>query len=343
LKKRFLMMACYTGATCCIGLYFFTANSIFLGLGLFVGATFCFAVSDQFYNSFLPEIATPDRFDQLSAKGYSLGYIGSVLLLIISLVFVMQPGWFGMETGSATRLSFVLTGLWWAGFGTFTFSRLRNDHETEARTDVENGFQELLKSLKRVPTVPLLGRFLLTFFFYNMGLQTVMYIATDFGKGELKLEDSSLIIALLIIQLIAIGGSYFFAILSERRGNIFALKVAVLIWIGIVFYAWFINSAVEFYILGAAVGWVMGGMQSTSRAAYARLLPAEDEGHASFFSFYSVLDKVAIIVGTFAFGLINELTGSMRNSIVFLAVFFVIGFVLLVITKWQGRLAHGDA
>src|SRR5262249_41983721 len=150
------------------------------------------------------------------------------------LVIIQKPDWFGMEAGSATRLSFALTGLWWAGFGTYTFRHLRKDHETEARASVRTGFQELLYCLRRVPSIPLLGRFLLTFFFYNMGLQTVMNVATDFGMEELKLESGSLIVALLLIQLIAIGGAYFFAILSEKRGNVFALKMAVLMWTGII-------------------------------------------------------------------------------------------------------------
>lgn len=341
-KKRFLMFACYAGATSCAGLFFFTGDSIYLGLGLFVSATFFFALSDQFYNSFLPEVATPDRFDQLSARGYSLGYMGSVILLVASLVIIQKPDWFGMEAGSATRLSFVLTGVWWAVFGTYTFRHLRNDHETEARANVRTGFQELLYCLRRVPSIPLLGRFLLTFFFYNMGLQTVMNVATDFGTDELKLESGSLIVALLLIQLIAIGGAYFFAILSEKKGNVYALKVAVLMWTGIIVYAWFIETAAEFYGLGAAVGWVMGGTQSTSRAAYSRLLPQDKEGGASFFSFYSVLDKVAVIVGTFCFGFVNEQTGSMRYAIIFLALFFAVGYLLLALTRWQGRLARGD-
>ena len=341
-KKAYLRMACYAGATSCVGLFWFTGDSIYLGLGLFVSATFFFALSDQFYNSFLPEIATPDRFDQLSARGYSLGYVGSVILLVASLVMVQQPAWVGLEAGSATRVSFVLTGLWWAGFGTYTFRHLRADRETAAATPPRSGFAELLHCLRQVPSIPLLGRFLLTFLCYNMGLQTVMNVATDFGTEELKLEAGSLILALLLIQLIAVGGAYFFAMLSEKKGNIFALKTAVLMWVGIIVYAWFVDSAAEFYGLGAAVGWVMGGTQSTSRAAYSRLLPPEVAGNASFFSFYSVLDKVAVIVGTFSFGLVNQLTGSMRNAIIFLALFFVAGFALLALTRWRGRLAVGD-
>lgn len=342
-KKRFLMASCYAGATSCTGLFFFTGDSVFLGLGLFVSASFFYALSDQFFHSFLPDIATPDRYDRLSARGYSLGFAGSVLLLLASLAIIQKPEWFGMEAASAMRLSFALTGLWWAGFGSYTFYHLRNDRKADPNAKTRTGFQELLHCLRRVPSIPLLGRFLIVYIFYSMGLQTVLNVTADFGKEVLKMETGSLIVALLLIQLVAIGGAYFFALLSGKRGNVFTLKVAVLMWTGIIVYARFIDSTAEFYGLSLAVGWAMGGTKPALRAAYSHLLPTDEGGSASFFSFYSVLDKVAIVAGTFCFGMVNLLTGSMRNAILFLALLFAAAYLLLALTQWQGRLAGGQA
>jgi UMF1 family MFS transporter len=342
-KKVFLMAACYTGAIACACLAGFSPEMIVLGMGCFVLATFSFALSDGFYNAFLPDIVTPDRYDRVSARGYSLGYVGSVLLVILCLVLVFNAEALGMTAGQTTRIAFIITGLWWAGFGTFTFLRLRERKpSTPAKINTDAltaGFRELIRCTVELAKLPTLRLFLITFFFYDMGVQTVMNIATDFGADELHLETGTMIIALLIIQFIAIIGAYFFSWLSERHGNIVALQTAVIIWCGICSYAYFITTAVEFYTLGALVGLTMGGIQSTSRAAYSKLLPADHPANASFFSFYSVLDKIAVIVGTFIFGLTRDITHSMRSSIIFLITFFVIGLVLLTVVNWGKKMA----
>jgi len=342
-KKGFLMLACYSGALSCGGLYFFTSETLTLGIILFIISSFCFAMSDSFYNAFLPDIATADRFDGLSARGFSLGYIGSSILLLLALILVFSSDVFGVSKGVGTRLGFVLTAIWWAGFGTFTFLRLKERKNNTFPTGnmFGQGFQELWICLKELAKKPILSRFLLTFLFYDMGLQTVMFMATDFGAEELKLSTEPLIIALLLIQLIGAPGAYCFALLSKKKGNIFALKILVIIWIAICSYAYFIKTDIEFYVLGAVVGCVMGGMQSVSRATYSKLLPQNHPGNASFFSFYSVTDKVAIVGGTLIFGLMNQLTGSMRASVLFLISFFIIGLALLIFNRWDNKLIKG--
>ena len=338
LKKMFLMIACYLGALACIALWNFDEAHIIWGIVCFVLATIAYALGDSFYNAFLPEIATPDRYDHLSARGFSLGYTGSVILLIGALALVMNAPALGLTTDTATRTGFVMTGIWWAGFGTYTFLNLKNRPKTISANNPATGWGELIYCLKRLKSLPLLKWFLVTFFSYNIGVQTVMYISVDFGTAELKLNADNLIIALLLIQLIGIGGAYIFSYLSERKGNIFTLKIAVLGWGGIVSYAYFINSAFEFYTLGVLVGFLMGGTQSTSRSAYTKMIPSDHNSNASFFSFYSFIDKVSIITGTFVFGLVKQLTGSMRDAIIFLIFFFLLGFTLLQFITWK----HSD-
>jgi UMF1 family MFS transporter len=335
LKKVFLMIACYLGAIGCILLYGFDGDHVLWGIICFTIATFSYALGDSFYNAFLPEIATPDRFDRLSARGFSMGYAGSVILLVLALVLVMNASSFGMEKAIATKIGFVLTGVWWAGFGTYTFVHLRNRPRTITVDSPATGWAELIYCIKRVQHMPMTRWFLLTFLAYNTGVQTVMNISADFGTRELQLESNNLIIALLIIQLIGIGGAYLFSYISEQKGNIFTLKLAVIAWVGIVSYAYFIDSAVEFYSLGAMVGLLMGGTQATSRSAYSKLLPTDHNANASFFSFYSVLDKVAIISGTLVFGIVQQQTGSMRSAVIFLIFFFVLGLTLLLTGNWK--------
>ncbi|RYF81061.1 MAG: MFS transporter, partial [Chitinophagaceae bacterium] len=307
---------------------------------LFVLATIGFSGSIVFYNAYLPEIATEDRFDKLSAKGFSYGYIGSVLLLVFSLTTVLHPEWYGITSKSLPpRLSFLLTGIWWAGFAQIPFARLPGDSARKLTSGswIFNGVKELRKVLAEVRTLPNLKKFLGAFFFYNMGVQTVMYVATLFGSKELGLEQDVLIITLLIIQVIAIAGSYFFAWLSFKVGNIKALSVAVVIWLVICAGAYFVRGKYDFFALAAVVGLVMGGIQALSRATYSKLLP-ETKDHASYFSFYDVTEKISIVLGTASYGLVEQFTGSMRNSVLFLALFFILGLLLLLRVKKKNLL-----
>lgn len=331
-KKRFLQFFCYLGALACCSLFAFTEDRLWLGLISCIIAAIGYCGSLVFYNAYLPEIASPDQQDKVSAKGFAYGYIGSVLLQIVCFVFVLVKP-FGMSDGLAARISFLLVGLWWLGFAQLTFAALPgNTHPHRKEVTLFNkGLLELKKVWKLVGKLPVLKRFLVAFFFYSMGVQTVMIAATLFGSQELKLNATQLISCILIIQLVAIGGSYLMAKLSSLFGNIKVLIFVVLVWIGICVLAYFIQTALGFYIVATLVGIVMGGIQSLSRSTYSKLMP-QTQDTASFFSFYDVSEKVAIVIGTFSFGFIQQLTGSMRYSIVALALFFLIGFLLLIIT-----------
>ena len=333
-KLTFMKAFCYLGSISCIALFFFEDYNLEFGIISFSLAAIGFAGSIVFYNAFLPEIATEDLYDKISAKGFSLGYIGSVILLVANLVMITFHEAIGIEESMAARISFLSVGLWWMGFAQITFNRLPNNifHKEEVK---ENVFSKSIKELKKVwaesKRLPLLRRFLLAFFLYNMGVQTVMYMATIFGEEVVGMEMSELIILVLILQLVAIAGAYVFAKISEKKGNVFSLCITLLIWIGICVTAYFITEGmtIEFYILGAFVGVVMGGVQSLSRSTYSKLMPVDTTDHASYFSFYEVLEKSSTATGTFVYGMILSLTGTQNNSTFALAGFFVLGFLIL--------------
>jgi UMF1 family MFS transporter len=282
-----------------------------------------------FYNAYLPEIAPIELQDKVSAKGFAYGYIGSVLLQIVCFVLVLiKP--FGISDGLAARLSFLLVGLWWLGFAQITFKALP-DKDPAAGNKVtlwNNGLRELKKVLSEIKKMPVLKRYLSAFFFYSMGVQTVMLAATLFGSQELGLKATQLIGCILVIQLVAIGGAQMMAWLSGKFGNIKVLSFVVLVWIFICVMAYFIQTAMGYYVVATLVGIVMGGIQALSRSTYSKLMPATNDT-ASYFSLYDVTEKVAIVLGTFSFGLIQQLTGSMRYSTLALAIFFLIGLVAL--------------
>lgn len=330
-KKSFMRFFCTIGSLACCSLYFFTGKST-MGIGIFCVIIACigFWASLVFYNSYLPEIAEEKDQDIVSAKGFTMGYIGSVLLQIICLVlvFTMKDG------GMAARLSFVLVGLWWIGWAQIPFARLPKGDPSAFRPEKNifaNGFIELKKVFKLIKQMPVLKRFLSAFFFYNMGVQTVMLAAALFGAKELHMETDSLIITILIIQLVAIAGAYVMAKLAARFGNLQVLAAVVVVWVLICIAAYFTQTTMQFYLIAAAVGVVMGGIQSLSRSTYSKLMP-ETKDTASFFSFYDVTEKIAIVIGMFTFGLLEELTGSMRNSVLAIMAFFIIGFFLLLTT-----------
>ncbi|MEN9696675.1 MAG: hypothetical protein RLZ56_96 [Bacteroidota bacterium] len=339
-KKQFLQFFCTMGSLSCASLYFFDANHIVGGLISVIIACVGFWGSLVFYNSYLPEIAAPEDRDRISAKGFTMGYIGSVILQIVCFVFVLKPALFGITVGQASQFSFLLVGVWWMGFGWWSIARLPNGagqmHLGKKEKLLSAGYKELHKVWKQLTHLPILKKFLGAFFFYNMGVQTVMLAATLYGKSELNIPTTNLIIAILIIQVVAIPGAYFMAKLASSWGNFNTLMVAVLIWIGACIIGYYIprNGIVQFYTLAIMVGFIMGGIQSVSRSTYAKLMP-ETQDTTSFFSFYDVTEKIAIVIGMFSFGFINELTGSQRNSVLALCTFFIIGFILLYTTSKQ--------
>jgi MFS transporter, UMF1 family len=336
-KKSFMTFFMTMGSLACCGLYFFNTKAM-LGWGIACMIIACIGYwsSLVFYNSFLPEIAAPQDRDKVSAKGFAMGYIGSVILQVICFVFVFNPQWFAGKN-TPYLLSFLLVGIWWFLFAAKSIKRLpASTPSINAATNqsvIKQGYAELYKVWKQLMNLPVLKRFLFSFFFYNMGVQTVMLAATLYGKSELNIPTTNLIVAILIIQIIAIPGAYLMSKLSTKIGNIKALMIAVILWIAMCVVGYYIpkNGIMQFYALATVVGFVMGGIQSLSRSTYSKLMP-ETKDTTSFFSFFDVTEKVAIVIGMFSFGYIAEITGSQRNSVLALALFFIVGLIGLIFT-----------
>lgn len=332
-KKSFMKFFTYLGAISCICLFFFRGPNLEFGVICSILASIGYSGSLVFYNAFLPEIASSDKADMVSARGYALGYIGSVILLIVNLIMLGKPSLFGFsDEGNAARASFLMVGIWWIGFAQIPFYYLPDNpyHRKPQGKFLQKGYDEIKKVYRSLRQLPVLQQFLKSFFLYSVGVQTVMLLAATFGSKELNLPGDKLIITVLIIQIVAIFGSFFFARLSNRKGNKFSLLVMVLIWIFICISAYFISNEYQFYALAFIVGLVMGGIQALSRSTYAKIIPNNSIAHTSYFSFYDALEKMAIVTGTFSYGLIEQMTGSMRNSTFALALFFVAGLIFLL-------------
>lgn len=334
-KLSFMKFFAYLGAISCVGLFFFDGSNLEFGIICSVLASIGYAGSIVFYNAYLPEISEEKEYDFLSAKGFALGYIGSVILLILNLLMIQFPSAFMIPDGGiAARLSFLITGVWWAGFAQITFNVLPKNPfgKNVTREILSKGYKEIRKVFFEVRKIGVMNKFLASFFFYSMGVQTVMYLAASFGDKELGLPGDQLILTILIIQFVAIIGSYFFAFISKKYGNKSSLVIMVIIWIFICGAAYYVYTVYEFFALAFVVGLVMGGIQSLSRSTYSKLIPESTTDHASYFSFYDVTEKMAIVLGTFSYGVIEQLTGSMRNSSLTLGIFFLVGlgFLLLV-------------
>jgi MFS transporter, UMF1 family len=291
--------------------------------------------SQVFYNSYLPDITSEADRDRVSARGYSFGYIGSVMMQMVGFALVMT-----MENKSlALQLTFLLVGIWWIAFAQIPFRWLPMSEKSERKMKkhiLVNGFHELKQVWDQLIHMPVLKRYLTAFFFYSMGVQTVMLVAIDFGIKELKLANDRLIITAVIIQLVAIAGAIGMSRLSERFGNLRILSLTVLLWIGVCATGYFVTTETHFYILAALVGMVMGGIQSLSRSTYSKLMP-DTKDTTSFFSFYDVTEKLAIVIGLFSFGFIEGFSGSMRNSILALITFFVLGLIWLLLTSAKAK------
>jgi UMF1 family MFS transporter len=334
-KKSFMNFFLTMGSLACAAMYFFDGDTLGIGIASMIIACVGFWGSQVFYNSFLPEIAAPEDRDRISAKGFAYGYVGSVLLQLICFVFVLMHDKLGITEGKGSQISFLLVGIWWWGFGQFSLGRLPKPVPAGTgdlrKQLLSKGYTELKKVWAQLKKLPSLKRFLASFFFFNMGVQTVMLVAALYGKSELEIPTTDLIIAILIIQLIAIPGAIVISRLSARIGNFKTLMLLVVVWSLLCGVGYILpkGGVYEFWGLAIAVGFVMGGTQSLSRSTYAKLMP-ETKDTTSFFSFYDVTEKVAAVVGIFSFGFITELTGSQRSSVLALASFFVIGLVLLL-------------
>jgi UMF1 family MFS transporter len=349
-KKRFLQFFCYLGALSCMCLYFFNREHLELSFIPFITATIGFWGSLVYYNSYLPQIASTENQDKVSARGFALGYFGSSLLLIICLVGIMVFKYEEKEVNGVlvatgffkVKYSFLLVGLWWIGFAQYTFKHLPNkthdNHTSDRRGLLSKGFKELSSVWKQIKQLPTLKQFLSSYFFYNMGVQTIMVVAVLFARNEIdwgvgeageKAKTSSLIISILIIQFVGIAGSFLFSWISTKIGNIKSLMTSICIWIFICAFTYLVvRTPFHFYIVAFLVGLVMGGVQALSRSTYSKLLPVTED-HTSFFSFYDVIEKLGMILGTVSFGAISQVMGGMRPSILSLIAFFIIGLLLL--------------
>lgn len=357
-KKLFLKAFCYLGGLSSMSLYFFNPNHLELSMLSLVGANLGFWGSIVFYNSYLPEIAEPKDHDKISARGFALGYLGSSILLIINLVLLSNPHWLfdigaraqelmaadaslslevatqkatGYFKGQLSRWAFVSVGVWWIGFAQITLTKLPNNVFGKKITDnryLYKGFQELKQVYLEVKENKAIKRYLLAFFVYSVGVQTVLTNAAFFGAQEVNIGQSELILTLMIIQFIAIIGALLFSKASSKFGNFKVLTVALIVWMIACMGAYIVTEAKEFYILAATVGLVMGGIQALSRSTYSKILPRTLD-HASYFSFYDVVEKLANVLGLFGFGVIASIFGNMRSSIFFITTFFIIGIILL--------------
>src|SRR5260221_10176925 len=374
-----MRFCCYMGSLGSSLLYFCDSSNLWLGITAFMLAAMGFVGSLVFYNAFLPEIAAPEDRDRISAKGFSYGYIGSVLMQIIGFLLII---FMKDNSGKATQITFLLVGIWWVSFAQITFARLPETRKEYKKGNVfKDGFVEVKKVFNEIKHLPVLKRFLRGFFFYSMGVQTVMMVSTLFGSKISMLEDAKLIITVVIIQLVAIIGAVVMSRLSAKFGNIKVLMGVVMFWVVICVSAYYtasmaaqlkprndkikeltnqrkaiaadgtkkeetikLDNEIEmlknelspsqspieyrFYILAIAVGLVMGGIQSLSRSTYSKLMP-ETKDTASYFSYYDITEKIAIVVGLLSFGFIEDLTGSMQNSLLALIAFFALGFLWL--------------
>jgi len=335
-KKKFLKIFCTLGAVSVMSLYFFEGiDTVWIGIVFTFFASIGFWSSVVFYNSYLPEVAHPEDQDRVSAKGFIFGYIGSIILLIINLIMILFHDIFGITEAFASRISFVMVGLWWIGFAQVTFKVLPNNtfNKKPEKDYIWKGFKELKIVWSEIKVLPTLKGFLTAFFLLSIGVQTIILLAAIFGSTELGLSAMSLIITILLIQFVAIFGAMIFSRISKKQGNFKALKITIFIWILVCFCAFMLhkdmpNVAAYFYILGGLLGLVLGAIQSLARSTYSKLLP-ETEDHATYFSFYDVTEKIAIVLGTFVYGFLYSLTGSMQWSVLCLALFFVASFIVL--------------
>ena len=342
-RKAFMKTFTLIGSLSCGMLFFFTGPNIEFGIIFFTLAMLGYTGSIVFYNSFLPVIAEPKDQDKISARGFSMGYLGSVILLLFNLLMILKPEIFGIHDPKLpARLSFLSVFIWWFGFAQITFNRLPKytfgQIEKTGKVFL-HGYRELQKVFNQVKKLPYLSLFLTSYFFIMMGMQSVIYMAAAYGQKQIGLKENVLIPTILIIQLIGIFGAWFFSRLSGSWGNLKALFLATLLWMLISAGTYYIYDAMTFVIAACFIGIVMGGSQALSRSTYSKMIP-ETRYHTSFFSFYDVMEKLASVAGLFTFGIIESITGNMKTSVLSITLFFVIGliFLLVVLSKYNTRL-----
>jgi len=331
-RKYFLKLFTIIGSVSCFLLFFFKGMpQVALALICFMLATIGFEGGKVFYNSYLPLITSPDRYDRVSAKGFAYGYFGSVILLVTNLIIILNPNWFGIKNETLPiRISFVMVAVWWISFAMIPFQRLPRDQRRKSGSNlIKKGILEIKKVWTELQPQRDTKQFLFSFFCYSAGVHTVIYLAATFAEKELAFATTDLIMVILLLQIVGIGGAYFFAFISKIKGNKYSIMSMLTIWVLICIMAYFVNEKLQFYVIAALVGLVMGGIQAMSRSTYSKLIPKNANDTTSYFSFFEVLEKVAIVFGTFSFGFLDQITGGMRNSVLLLALYFIIGMIIL--------------
>ncbi|GII93949.1 MFS transporter [Sinosporangium siamense] len=341
-KRELLGFFAYLGAGATLCMWFISDGGYLLGGFLFMIGNACFAAAMVVYNSFLPEISTPDERDKVSSRGWGFGYLGGGTLLVINLALFTQADAIGIGEASAVRISLASAGLWWGAFTIIPMMRLRNrvpraaeaqPHGAQAREPLgqalAGSFRQLGRTVAGLRHYPLTLFFLLAYLVYNDGVQTVISFSATYADQELGLSTNVQISAILLVQFAAFGGALLLGRLAARHGAKRVVLVSLVAWTAVVAVAYFLErgAAWQFYALGFAIAIVMGGTQSLSRSMYSLVIPAGRE--AEYFSLYEISDKGAAIFGSFVLGTAVQITGSQRAGIVSLVVFFVIGFVLL--------------
>lgn len=347
-RKGFMRAFTLIGAISCGALFFFDKEHIELGVIAFALGTIGYGGSIVFYNSFLPVIAEPKDQDRISARGYSMGYLGGVVLLLFNLLMIMRPDIFGMAAGTSlpARISFVTVFIWWIGFSQITFSRLpKYTFRQRIKRDsvFTNGYKELRTVFHHIRKSGQLSLYLTGFFFMMMGLLTTMFMAATYGEKQLGLKEDVLIPTILAIQLVGMLGAWMFARISAKLGNLRALMITIILWALICVGAYFVTNAFQFLTAAFFIGLVMGGSQSLARSTYSKMLPKDTTDHTSFFSFYDVMEKLATVAGTFSFGAIEAITGSMRYAVLAIALFFVISLCFMLPLYWKTRVRNKEA
>ena len=335
-KKSFMRFFVFLGALSCSSLFFFNGQNIYLGIAAFVLASIGFNGSLVFYNSYLPEIASAENMDRVSAKGFSLGYIGSVILLLLNLAFIMNAVKLGITDKLLPyHLAFLSVGIWWIAFSQYSFHYLPKPlaKPKEKQNYFLHGFRELVKVWQQLKHLRNLKFFLAGFFMLSMGVQTVIYMSTLFAAKEIHIPTQKLIIGILLIQFLGVAGAFLFSRFSKWVGNIRALICGLVLWIFMCVSAYFVQDANGFFMVAALVGLLMGGTQALARSTYSKLIPPDTIDFASFFSFYEFSEKVAIVIGTAVYGLVEMISGSMRNSVFGLTLFFALSLVFLPFVK----------
>lgn len=333
-KTQYMKFFTYLGAISCASMFFFDGEWYWVGIIGLLLSTVGYKSSFVFYNAFLPVIANEEEQNRVSAQGYVYGYLGSTILLLLSLGLIMFPDTFGVTAGIASRLTFLAVGVWWIVFAIHPFKVLKTVDESQhdGKANLSQGFNLLITVFKQVNASPLLRWFLLAYFFLIMGVQTVFYSATLFGKDELKMSADLLIITMLVIQFVGALGAYSFAKLSDRIGHFKGLYIVAVVWFLVTFAAYFITNSTQYIAASFFIGLVMGGIQASTRSTYASLLP-KTKDHASFFSFYDVMENVAIVIGTFTMGGLTAYYENLRSPILIIASFFIIGIIFLIFAQ----------